>query len=82
MKLEHELRRQSPLQVWLLTAISMVAIICATILLVWCEGRLFSSSEKNYVSKIILWAVKALTQESEMLVFMLSYQHQCNSHPE
>lgn len=55
---------------WLLTALSMAAITCSTLLLVRAENRLFCHADKGYFSKTILWVIKALTQESEEPVFM------------
>ena len=61
---EHRSNRCPP-QVWLLTAMSMVAISCATIVLVWAEGRVFGRAVRNIYSHTIMWVLKSLTQESE-----------------
>lgn len=53
------------MQVWLLTALSMVAISCATVVLVWAEGRVFGGRDKNIIPQTVMWVLKAFTQESE-----------------
>ncbi|XP_063840054.1 glutamate receptor ionotropic, delta-2-like isoform X1 [Scylla paramamosain] len=54
------------LEVWLLTAMSMLAISCATIVLVKAEGRVFGRVVKNVYSHTILWVLKSVTQESSV----------------
>lgn len=43
--------------------LSIVAISCAVMLLVWIEGRIFGCPVRNLYSQTILWVLKALTQE-------------------
>ncbi|XP_063840053.1 glutamate receptor ionotropic, kainate glr-3-like isoform X2 [Scylla paramamosain] len=54
------------LEVWLLTAMSILAISCATIVLVKAEGHVFGRVVKNAYSHTILWVLKSVTQESSL----------------
>lgn len=59
------LRRRCRPQVWLLTAMSMLAISCATIVLVKAEGHVLGRAVNKVYSHTILWVIKSVTQESE-----------------
>ncbi|XP_063840049.1 glutamate receptor ionotropic, delta-1-like [Scylla paramamosain] len=51
------------IEVWLLTMLSIVGISCATMLVVWAQGRIFGRSVRDTVSQTLMWVLKALTQE-------------------
>ncbi|MPC24166.1 Glutamate receptor 2 [Portunus trituberculatus] len=53
-------------QVWLLTAMSMLAISCATIVLMKIEGRVFGHVVKNLYWHTILWVIKSFAQEGSL----------------
>ncbi|KAK8404105.1 hypothetical protein O3P69_000278 [Scylla paramamosain] len=56
------------IEVWLLTMLSIVGISCATMLVVWAQGRIFGRSVRDTVSQTLMWVLKALTQEGRVLV--------------
>lgn len=52
-------------QVWLLIAMSMVAISCFTMLLVWAEGHVYNRRVNDANAHTVLWVIKSVTQESK-----------------
>ena len=62
---------------WLLTAMSMLAISCATIVLVKAEGRVLGRAVDKVYSHTILWVIKSVTQESEWRTSSLRKEGVC-----
>ncbi|XP_068216600.1 glutamate receptor ionotropic, delta-2-like [Palaemon carinicauda] len=50
--------------VWLLVLVSLLAIIAAMTSVTWVENRIFETDQKASLSKVPLWAVQTVSQES------------------
>lgn len=55
-------------QIWLLLLLSIVVTVIVTTLLVRAENNLLGDQVKDLGSRVTMWVLKALTQESELLI--------------